>query len=88
MRIVHKTLQKRKTDLMRINLQERNVRETKFNLNLFSDEKMLTDFRLTKRDVYKISRIINFFCGRTERRGYFFDKITSECILLRRLAAP
>ena len=75
-------------DIRKLLQRKRHVKGVTFNLNAFSENQSLTDFRFPKSDVQKVARIIIYSGGRTARRGYCCDEITAGCIVMRRLAAP
>jgi len=58
-----------------------------FNVNGYSTEQCLRDFRFRPQELPKITDIINW-SGTTTRNRYVVSPMTATCILLRRLAYP
>ena len=52
---VHRKLKKRKMDLRKLLQRKRHVKGVTFNLNAFSENQSLTDFRFPKSDVQKVA---------------------------------
>lgn len=86
--VLLKRCRQSKRDLAKISLRKRLIRSTTFNINVFSDEQSLKDFRFRPHEISKVAELIGFVNERTERSGYYCDAITAACIVLRRLAAP
>ena len=59
-----------------------------FNLNMYSDEWSLRDFRFQVKHIARISACMGWISGKTERNCYKCDPITACCIVLRKLASP
>lgn len=72
-------------------LQAKRTREIStnlFNINAYSDEDCLVNFRFLRADIPKISKLVEFNTPRTIRNRYRMDPIASTCIMLRRISAP
>lgn len=54
-----------------------------FNIALFLDAMPSHEFCFPGTDIPKIAAVINLPNGKTRRRGYIFDLITSFCIVLK-----
>eukprot|EP00171_Calliarthron_tuberculosum_P007193 IDg7193t1 len=63
------------------------ISTTMFNLNAYSTEMCLRDFRFRKEEIPIIARLCAWK-GPTVRNRYDTDSITATCIMLRRMAAP
>lgn len=68
--------------------RKRHIQINNFNINLYSQEQCLTDFRFLRSDVAKIATICNFTNNSTNRSRYKIDTIAATCVMLRRLSAP
>eukprot|EP00171_Calliarthron_tuberculosum_P001560 IDg1560t1 len=77
-----------KTELGLIMTRTMLVVTSTFNLNAFSDEVCLREFRFRKQEVPIINNIVNWTTGVTKRNRYVCEQVTATCILLRRLAYP
>ena len=64
------------------------IHSTTFNIGAYSDCMSLHDFRFRVTDIPKIASVLNLPNGRTRRRGYVCDEITSCCIVLKRMSSP
>lgn len=76
-----------KRDLKKLRIRRRAVRETYFNVNIFSTEEALRLFRFRPVDIPRVVRVIDFE-GVTDSRGYRCHPLTATCIMMRRLAYP
>lgn len=74
-------------DLQRLEARKRHIKTINFNLNSFSSEACLKNFRFLPTEIQKVAEIMDFY-GSTSRSSYACDKLTACCIVLRRLAAP
>lgn len=59
-----------------------------FNINVFSDEESLKNFRFRRHEIGRLSELVSFTQGITKRCQYACDAVTAACIVARRLAAP
>lgn len=75
-------------DILRIMRRVRHIRSVTFNLNVYSDEQGLRDFRFRPREIGRIADVIGFHAETTRRCGYCCDLVTAACIVMRRLASP
>jgi len=64
-----------------------NISMYTFNLNSYSYEECLRDFRFLPTELPRIMFLVGFE-GVTSRNGYVVNPMTATCILLRRLAYP
>ena len=60
----------------------------KFNLDDFTDEDMITNFRFTRDDIYKLCRLLQFPEKVTSTSRVTSTGLECLCIMLRRLAYP
>lgn len=67
--------------------ERRIIKHTNFNLNVFSVQRSLADFRFKPKEIGRISELVGF-CGITSRRRYYCCPVAATCIVLRRLATP
>lgn len=83
-------LTKANAEVKRSLQRSRRIRQLKFNLNAWTDEGSLTDFRFLRSDVGLVSRILDFPRGmaQTERSRYKASALEATAILLRRLSSP
>ena len=65
-----------------------SISSNSLNLNMYSDEWSLRDFRFQVKYIGRISACMGGISGKTERNGYKCDPITACCIVLRKLASP
>ena len=77
-----------KQDIRNISARALQTRSVCFNLNAYSEEQALQEFRFRKRDVGHVCNAIGWTGGRTNRSRYSCHSITACCILLRRLSSP
>ena len=70
--------------------RSRRIRTVKFNLNIWTDEASLKDFRFCKNHIGMVSKLLNFpergFV--TQRCGYKAPPVEVTAILLRRISYP
>lgn len=84
----YRQLKKVKYDLHKMKARKRYISTTTFNLNIFSEEQSLKEFRFRTTEIGTVADLIGFTIGKTTRKNYFCNDITAACIVLRRLAAP
>ena len=77
-----------KEDLLKLKERKQHMKSINFNLNAYSNEECLKQFRFFPAEIKKVSDIIGFSGGCTARSRYACDQLTPCCIILRRLAAP
>lgn len=71
---------------VKILLQRRkHVQTSTFNLNAYSEQQCLRDFRFKATDIGRLAFRLAF-PGRTSRNDYICDSVCATCILLHRLA--
>ena len=75
-------------DILRIRIRSLYISCNSFNLNMYSDEWSLRDFRFQVKHIGRISACMGWISGKTERNGYKCDPITAYCIVLLKLASP
>lgn len=75
-------------DVIKIKMRSRAIRLNYFNLNIYSNESCMGNFRFRIQDIGKVSSTMNWNKSKSERNGYRCDPITASCIVFRRLAAP
>ena len=68
-------------------LRSRQISTTSFNLNIYSDEHALSEFRFRASEIGKIRDIISW-SGIPTRNRYRCDSITATCILPKRMSFP
>ena len=88
---VHRVLKKQRRlryDIARINLRSLSISMNSFNINIYSDESALRDFRFQIKDIARVSDTMGWNAGKTVRNGYKCMPFTACCILLRRMASP
>lgn len=83
---VSKQLKQKKEDFNKTLEIKRNVKGIYFNLNFYSEHQSIKDFRFPKKDVYRVSRLINFSGGQRGRNRYFCDELDAGCIVIRCLS--
>lgn len=86
LRILHK-LRYVKSELGLLMCRSIEVSGSSFNLNIYTDEICLRDFRFRKHEVGTIMGIVNWN-GATKRNRYACDEISATFLLLRRLYYP
>ena len=74
-------------DFKNISARASHVHLTMFNLNSYSEEQALHDFRFRKQDIGRICGVMGWTTGRTKRNRYGCDPITACCVVLRRLSS-
>lgn len=74
-------------DIKMIRTRSMEISSHVFNINGYSNEACLRDFRFLPHELPKISELVDFG-GRTSRNRYICAPMTATCILLRRLAYP
>ena len=77
-----------KKDVKLINMRQKTIKSSSFNVNTYCDKMALHDFRFKVSDLKKIMELLHLPTARTRRRRYYCDKITSCCIVLKRLSSP
>lgn len=75
-------------DVHLIRYRSMNISGMRFNINMYSDEKCLRDFRFRRYELPIIMDQVGWTSGKTKRNGYVCDPLTATCVLLRRLATP
>ena len=75
-------------DVLKINLRSISISTHSFNINIYSDESALRDFRFRARDIAQITSAMGWTHGKTQRNGYKCVPFTACCILFRQLAYP
>lgn len=75
-------------DLNRAIRRLRHIQSIQFNLNNYSEQQSLRDFRFRPSEISRIAEIIGYDEYRTKRSRYRTNKILAACIVMRRLAAP
>ena len=75
-------------DVHKINLRKNHISSAMFDIRTYSDHLSLHDFRFRVTDITKISPLLHLPNGKTRRRGYVCNDITSCCIVLKRLSSP
>lgn len=75
---------KARHDVRRIRLRSLQMKTHYFNLNAFSNEQALRDFRFRVCDIPTISDVTGW-AGKTKRNRYRCDPLTAFCIILRKL---
>lgn len=75
-------------DILRIMRGVRNIRSVTFNLNFYSYEQSLRDFRFRPHEIGRIDNVIGFHAENKKRCGYCCDLVTAACIFMRLLASP
>ena len=89
-------LSRTKAALTELSLQQELrllVLSSVFNINPLRDADYLLKFRVSKKHIGNIARVIQWNSGnsnvvRTEQRRYISDPIQAICIILRRLSTP
>lgn len=81
-------LRENKQNLRLLRVRSILISSITFNLNSYSDEQCLTDFRFRRCELLLISEIVGWVGGKTKRNGYVCDTITATCLLTRRLSSP
>eukprot|EP00171_Calliarthron_tuberculosum_P019568 IDg19568t1 len=74
-------------DMVEIARRTQHICSATFNLNRFSEQQCLIDFRFKRSEIPRIAALCGW-TGRTERNGYICDPVTATCVMLRRLAYP
>lgn len=77
-----------KSDVRRICARSFHISSTTFNINVFSEEECLRNFRFLHRDLGRVALLTNWTTGSTERNRYKCDPFTATCIMLKRLSFP
>lgn len=68
-----------RADLRNINLRSLIIHSAPFNLDHYSEEQSLHDFRFRKADVGRVCAVMGWTEGRTERSRYVCNAITACC---------
>lgn len=64
------------------------ISATTFNINSYSDEHSLSEFRFRSSEIGTVCSVFGWNGGSTARSVYVFDAITATCIVLKRLSFP
>ena len=73
-------------DVLNIRARNLQIQSMCFNLNTYSEEQALHNFRFRKRDILKVCEAVGWTAGRTKRSRYFCEPMTATCIMLKRLS--
>ena len=74
-------------DVNRLRMRKETITGTTFNLNIFSEEQCLTDFRFRKSDIGRVASNIGWNIDRTNRNRYRCDAIVAFCVMMKRLSS-
>lgn len=74
-------------DVRRIRIRSLHIKTTYFNLNIFSTEEALRNFRFRPKDIPVIADAMDWTTGKTKRNRYKCDPVTACFIVLRKLAS-
>ena len=77
-----------KWDLLKVRARSLLITSNRFNLNGFSNQESLRNFRFLPFEIPKIAKLMAYNQSRTTRNGYQSDPITTCCIVLRKLSCP
>lgn len=75
-------------DVGHIRLRSRHISTMRFNLNAYSEEQSLSEFRFRKSEIGTVCGVLSWGGGPTARSGYSCEAITATCIVLKRLSFP
>ena len=75
-------------DIHKIKIRSISISINTFNINIYSDEWAVRDFRFQVKDISKISGAMGWFAGKTQRNGFKCPPLTACCIVLRKLSSP
>ena len=75
-------------DIRKINIRSISIWSNTFNINEYSDEWAVQEFRFQVKDISKISGAMGQFAGKTQRNGFNCPPLTACCIVLRKLSSP
>ena len=87
LRLLRRRLQA-KRDVLKVLARSLLITSTCFNLNGFSKQESLRNFRFFPFEIPKIAKLMAYNQSRTTRNGYKSDPITACCIVLRKLFCP
>ena len=86
LQLLRRPLQARR-DLLKVRSRSLLITTTCFNLNGFSNQESLRNFRFLPFEIPKIAKLMAHNQSRTTRNGYQSDPITACCIVLRKLSS-
>lgn len=74
-----------KSDIQNLMLRTSRIAKKYFNLNVYSENQALHDFRFRLNDRAHVSSMLLLTNGRTKRNQYVCILVTSCCVILKRV---
>ena len=84
---LNESLERSKHDVRLITMRSRHISGITFNLNMFSDERALAEFRFRRSEISQVRDVLAW-SGLPTRNRYRCNSMTATCIVLKRLSFP